>query len=971
MRYLFISLVITLCGHSIYAQGIQRTDSLWADSVFRQLSPEQRIAQLFMIRAFSYKDSIYQDSLNSVVEKYQPGGICFFKGSPYAQVSLTNRLQKTSKVPLLVAIDAEWGLGMRLDSAFAFPRPITCGAVSDDTLLYRMGALIAKDCRRMGIHMNLAPVADINSNPDNPVINFRSFGENKFLVARKSLNYMKGIQDNGIMAVAKHFPGHGDTDMDSHLTLPVIKHTRARMDSVELFPFKALISNGLEGMMIGHLFLPCYDSGENIAATLSYSIVTKLLRDGLGFNGFIITDALDMQGVTKYFKPGEIELKALQAGNDILLLPLHIEEAITKIRTAADSNIISWSTINKKCFHLLMLKSGLGANRNAISARNLYSDLNPRSSELLQKQIFASALTLVKNELGLLPFNFLDKRSFAYLGIGETEGCAFHEALNKYAGIDPYYLPLKSEPKLRDSLVKVLNNYNILIIGLHKMTGYPADSFNLSRQALLLVDTLSKTNRTVLVLFGNPYALRLLKQPIRSESVLVAYQDFPVTQELSAELLFGGIPALGKLPVSSANFKSGCGEETEHTRLCRIFPEETGLTDESLKVIDSIALSGIEQKAYPGCQVLFAKDGKVFYNKSFGHPVYGDSVKVVPSDLYDLASVTKIAATTLAVMKLSDEGKLSPGDSLGQFLPRLRNTNKAGLTIRDIMTHRSGLQAWIPFYKTATGAGGRDTGILRTDSSRDFSIKISDHLYMNRAFTDSIYQMIIRSPLGEAGKYLYSDLGFYLLRLVVEKLSGKSFPGYLDENFYKPLGLQRTSFNPLNKFPITHIIPTENDIEFRHQLVHGYVHDPGAAMLGGISGHAGLFSNAADLAVIMQMLLQGGSYGGKQYLRPATVKEFTSSQFPGSGNRRGLGFDKPLQKYREDSPACRSASQLSFGHSGFTGTFAWADPANGLVYIFLSNRVYPSAGNQKLKDLNIRTNIQQAVYDLFEKFGVK
>jgi len=964
-------LSIILCCQGNFAQGIQRTDSLWADSVFRLLTPEERIAQLLMIRAYSYKDSVYRDSLLSVISKYRPGGICFFKGSPCAQVNLMNRLQKESRVPLLITTDAEWGLGMRLDSAFAYPRPITCGAISDDTLIYRMGAMIARDCHRVGVQVNFAPVADINCNPDNPVINFRSFGENKYLVSRKSLSYMKGLQDNGVMSVAKHFPGHGDTDMDSHLTLPVIRHSRARMDSVELVPFRTLISNGLEGMMIAHLFLPCYDSGENAASTLSYPIVTSLLRDSLGFKGFIFTDALDMQGVMKNFKPGEIEVKALAAGNDILLLPSNTEDAIMKIKAAADSNILSWHDIDRKCFHVLMLKSGLGVSRQPVSTRNLYPDLNPMSSVLLQKQIFASALTLVKNELKLIPFNYLDKRSFAYLGIGEKEACSFEKTLNEYTKVASFFLPMKFEVVKRDSILKTLSHYNILIIGLHRMTGYPADSFSLSKQALALVDTLSRVTRTVLVVFGNPYALHLLKPPAGPESILVAYQDFPVTQKLSAELLFGGIPAKGKLPVSCADFKSGSGEETESNRICSVYPEELGLTNESLHVIDSIALSGIENKAYPGCQVLLAKNGRIFYNKTFGHPEYGDSLDVALSDMYDLASLTKITATTLAIMKLSDEGKLSPGDSLGKLLPRLLRSNKSGLTIRDIMTHRAGLQSWIPFYKSVIKGGMPDERVMSHDSGSVFSVKICDHLFMNQDYTDSIYNIIIRSPLGEAGKYLYSDLGFYLLRLVVEKLSGKTFTEYLDENFYKPLGLQHTTFNPLKKFPVNSIIPTENDTEFRHQLIRGYVHDPGAAMLGGVSGHAGLFSTASDLAVIMQMLLQEGSYGGKQYLKPATVREFTSCQFPGSGNRRGLGFDKPLRNYRDDSPACRSASQLSFGHSGFTGTYAWADPENGLAYVFLSNRVCPSAGNQRLKDLNIRTNIHQAVYDLFEKFGVK
>jgi len=970
-RIILLFLISLSTGFLVPAQGIMRSDSLWADSVFRTLSPEQRIAQLFMLRAYSYRDSIYQDSLAAVVSRYQPGGICFFKGTPYAQVRFTNRLQRESKVGMLVAIDAEWGLGMRLDSAIAFPRPITLGAVSNDSLIYQMASRIAFDCRRMGIHINFAPVADINCNPDNPVINFRSFGENKFRVAAKSLLYMRGLQDNGVMAVAKHFPGHGDTDSDSHFILPVIRHSRDRMDSVELYPFKELIKNGVQGIMIAHLFLPCYDSSLNAAATLSRPVVSQLLKERLGFKGFVITDALDMQGVAKYFKPGEIELKALRAGNDILLLPQHIDEAIRVIKTSADSNLALWDEINTKCFRLLMLKSGLAVSKQPVSTISLYNDLNPRSSVMLKKEGFASALTLVRNEKSLIPLIAPDKSHIAYLGIGDKPSNTFSQTLNNYAQVSSFFLPRKFSRADQDSMIGRLSRFDVVIVGLHGMTGYPADSFNLSKQALQLADTVAKISRTALVVFGNPYSLRLLPVPVRAESILIAYQDFPVTQLLAAEALFGGIPAGGHLPVSSAGFPYGTGEETDKTRFSFVMPEEIGLTEESLQIIDSIASYGITQGAYPGCQVLLAKDGKVFYQKSFGHPQFNDTLKVNNEDLYDIASVTKIAATTLAVMKLYDEGKLNPDDSLGKFLPGLRGSNKSALSIRNVMTHRAGLQSWIPFYKAVSHAGAYDSNVFRTDSSKNFPLKVASHLFISKAYGDSIYKQISSSSLGEKGKYLYSDMGFYLLRRIVEKISGSPFETYLDETFYRPLGLHHTVFNAYKQFPPEMIMPTENDTEFRGQLIRGFVHDPGAAMLGGISGHAGLFTNSLELGVIMQMLLNQGSYGGKQFLKPSTVKTFTSYQFPGSGNRRALGFDKPLQSYKPDSPTCKGASAESFGHSGFTGTYTWADPFNGLVYVFLSNRVCPSASNQKLRDLNIRTNIQQAVYDLFEKFGVK
>ncbi len=972
MKHLIFFLALFfLTGPLIQAQGIPRSDSLWADSVFRKLTPEEKIAQLFIIRAYSYKDSTYRDSLSGVVLKNQPGGICFFKGMPFAQAVFTNRLQKISKVPLLISIDAEWGLGMRLDSATAFPRPITLGAISNDTLIYQVAARIAADCRRLGIQINFAPVADINCNPDNPVINFRSFGENKYRVSAKSLQYMRGLQDNGVMAVAKHFPGHGDTDSDSHLTLPVIRHTRERMDSVELFPFKTLINNGIKGIMIAHLYLPCYDSSLNAASTLSKPVVTRLLKEDLGFRGFVITDALDMQGVIKYFKPGEIELKALQAGNDILLLPKQVEEAIRVIKAAADSNLFPWAEIDRRCFRILMLKSGLGASNKPVSTQNLYSDLNTRASLALQKEGFASALTVVKNELGLIPLISLDKRHIAYLGIGDRPGMEFSEALNSYAKVNPFFLPRKFSRTEKDSVIGMLKNFDVIIIGLHNMTGYPADSFNLSKQTLNLADTLSKISRTVLVVFGNPYSLSLLPKPVKTESILVAYQDFPVTRLLAAEVLFGGISSQGHLPVSPAGFRYGTGEETDKTRISFAMPEETGLTEASLGIIDSLALDGIAKGAYPGCEVLLAKNGKVFYNKAFGHPQYNDTISVNTNDLYDIASVTKIAATTLAVMKLFDQDKLSVDDSLGKFLPYLAGSNKSALIIRDVMTHQAGLQSWIPFYKSHISPGGLNEKVFSRDSGSVFPSKVADSLFISKAWQDTVYRQIARSPLGEKGKYLYSDLGFYLLRQVVERISGKPFDMYLDETFYGPLGLHHTCFNPYKRFARGMIMPTENDTEFRHQLIRGYVHDPGAAMLGGISGHAGLFTNALELGVIMQMLMNQGTYGGKQFFSPSTVRTFTSCQFPGSGNRRALGFDKPLRNYKPDSPTCEGASQESYGHSGFTGTYTWADPANGLVYVFLSNRVCPSTANQKLRDMNIRTNIQQAAYDLFEKFGVK
>ncbi len=947
-------------------------DSTWVDSVYRSLSMEQRIAQLFIIRGWSYRDSVYGDSLNQVIRKFNPGGICFFKGSPVKQAILTNRLQQSAATPMLVSMDAEWGLGMRLDSAFSFPRQMALGAISDDSLIYDMGLMIARHCRRLGVLINFAPVADINNNPKNPVINFRSFGENRELVAMKSALYMKGLQDGGVMAVAKHFPGHGDTDTDSHLGLPVISHSIRRMDSVELYPFRALIGEGLRGMMIGHLYVPSLDSAKNMPATLSHQVVTGLLVNQLGFHGFVVTDALDMQGVAKFFKPGEIEVKALEAGNDILLLPQHLDVAVHGIKTAIDSGLISQEVLERKCRRILALKYEMGlAQRPVIDLKDLVQEINPPQAEVLRQKMVNGSVTLLKNDLQVIPVTMLDHRKIAVLSMGDSLPSVFQKTLSRYMPVAIFNIPKKFSKALADSILKQVSPFDFVVVGIHGITSNVADSFGMTHHMHTFLDTLLRANRTIVALFGTPYALGRIPLLAKPEAIMVAYQDNESTELAAAEIIFGGLGARGKLPVTAPGFQFGAGEKTEKSRLEFVRPDDIGLPATAMTVIDSLALGGIRAKAYPGCEILLAKNGKVFYDKAFGNPRYEDTVKVTPSSLYDLASVTKVAATTLAIMKLYDEGKISLEDSLGKYLPMLRGSNKASMLIRDIMAHQAGLQDWIPFYKATLVNGQPDPALYAAEESDDFPVRVAYHLYIRRNYSDTIFKRIANSPLRETREYKYSDLGFFLLRLVVERISGQLFDKYLDAVFYKPLGLKTMGFNPRNRFSLSVIIPTEYDTGFRKQLVWGDVHDPGAAMLGGISGHAGLFSNAADLAVILQMLLQDGTYGGKQYLSPATIREFTRVQFAGKGNRRGAGFDKPLLNFTPDGPVCRGASPVSFGHSGFTGTYIWADPENGLIYIFLSNRVYPSAANQKLSEMNLRTNIHQAVYDLLRKYKSK
>lgn len=964
-------LLLFILPASIYAQvkvGNNTSESIkqkWVDSVFNSLSVEERIAQLIVIRSFSDRDSIYYDTIVKHITKYNIGGICFFKGSPTSQAGATNYYQKFAKTPLLISIDGEWGLAMRLDSTVSFPRQMTLGALEKDDLIYRLGCEIARQCKLLGIHINFAPVADINSNPKNPIINSRSFGEDKVKVARKCVAYMKGMQNCGLITTAKHFPGHGDTDSDSHLKLPIINHSKEMIDTLDLYPFKELIKNGLNGLMVAHLYIPSLDSVKNTPSTLSKTIVTEKLKKELGFKGLIFTDALEMKGIANYYKAGEIEIKALQAGNDVLLLPESVGTAISSIKTAIDSNLVSLDELNIKCKKVLSYKFDMGLNKSAmVSTDKLFDKLNNRESDVLCTEIYRDAVTLVKNDNNIIPLKNIEKyNTIAVLAIGDEMENNFQKTLRKYAKVTCYNLSKDFNLHLNENFIKEISKHDLIIISIHNTNSHFETNFGMTKQTFELVEQLSKKTQVVLDIFGYPYTLSLFNDK-NIPAIIVSYQDKPETQNVSAQLIFGGSEAKGILPVTiNEKYPLDLSLKTSRNRLGYVLPEEINLDNELLNKIDNIAMNGIKEKAFPGCQILAAKDGKVFYQKSFGTKSYDDNSPVTNDNIYDLASVTKVAATTLAMMKLYQLGKIDLDKKLSDYLKYLKHSNKKDITIRKVMTHQARLKPWIAFYTKTLVNGTLDSNFYRKTPSKKYGIKVADSIYLRSNFQVSILKDIINSDLLEKEEYVYSDLGFYLLRELVEKVAKQPLDQFVNEQFYTPLGLTNTFYNPLEHQPLSNIIPTENDIDFRKQLVRGYVHDQGAAMLGGISGHAGLFSNANELAVIFQMLLQKGTYGGKRYLDSATVELFTRQQFPLFKNRRGLGFDRQLPTPSESGPVCKSASQLSYGHSGFTGTYVWTDPKENLVYVFLSNRVCPDANNHKITDLNIRTNVHQLIYD--------
>lgn len=950
-----------LLFREVYAQDFDSLNaSAWADKQIQLLSPKERIGQLFMVAAYSNRDSNHVKSIADLVRNYQIGGLIFFQGGPVRQALLCNYYQSLAEIPLLIAMDAEWGLSMRLDSTLRFPRQMALGAIEDDSLIYSFGREMANQCKRLGVHLNFAPVIDINNNPLNPVINDRSFGEDRYNVAGKGLMYMSGMQHGGILANAKHFPGHGNTDKDSHKTLPLVNQSKEEIDSVELYPFRELFKRNLASIMVAHLNVPALDSSERIASTLSKPIVTDLLKNKLGFKGLIFTDALNMKGVSAYFPPGVCELKALLAGNDILLFPENVPVAVEAIENAIFNGEISQEEIDSRVRKLLIAKYRAGLNNyKPIELTRLNSDLNNPNAVFISRKLSEKSLTLLKNHDNLIPFKNIYRQKIALLSIGDSVSNEFSETIHLYTKAESFYIPKNAKITDFEIMENRLHHYDIVIVEMHELNRSEIKNYGMTLQALSFLGKLDKKTNLVTVVFGNPYSLKNLDG--LTGPVVMAYEDNEFSRSEAAQLLFGAIKAKGHLPITASPvFKCKDGFTTDETfRLEYTLPEETGITSAAMSHIDEIVRDAIAAGAMPGCQVLVAKDSKVIYNKSFGTYTYTDPQAVNNNSIYDLASLTKILATNLMIMKLYDQGKLDLHKKISSYVPRLKRSNKKNLLVIDLLTHQAGLEKFILFWKKSIESNGSSN--YQQDSSAKFPIPVAKNMFLKKEYKDIIWKDILESALVKPGEYSYSDLDFYLLCELVEHHYKKSMQVLVDSFFYKPLGLQTMGYLPLKQFPLQRIVPTEQDNDFRKQLLQGYVHDPGAAMLGGVAGHAGLFSNANDVAIIMQMLLNKGEYGGQRFFKEETVKKFTEQQFP--GNRRGLGFDKPEPDTTKGSPTCKSSPLSTFGHTGFTGTCTWADPDNNLLFIFLSNRINPSVQNKKLIDLNIRTKIQQTIYD--------
>jgi beta-N-acetylhexosaminidase len=949
----------------------------WTDSVYNSLTIEEKIGQMMMVAAYPNKGEQDKIRVSELIKNYHIGGIIFFQGTTQQVAELTSYYQSISKTPLLIAIDGEWGLAMRLSDGIQYPKEMTLGAISDEMLIYQMGHDIARQLKHIGVHVNFAPVVDINNNAQNPVINSRSFGELRANVARKGILYMKGMQDEGVLAFAKHFPGHGDTQTDSHKGLPIIEHSPERLDSLELYPFRALINAGVAGVMIAHMSVLSLDTTPNLPSTLSPIIVDSLLQ---------------MKGMADYFPPVEANIRAVKAGNDILLMPGEIEKTIPAILEAIDSNLIDKAIIEQSCRKIIHAKEW--AFKKSKKEKYCTDSLNKPDFLLTRQKLIEASLTVIKNSNDLLPFRKLDTLNIAQVKIGNSTGDEFSQMVKLYANIRVFKIDGEPDSSRIASVLDSLKNFNLVLTSLHSNSIFAAKNFDVTDAQIKFLDTLLNIYPTVFTGFVNPYVLIRLQHIDKAKSIVLAYENDMVTQRSVAHLIFGAIAAEGKLPVSlSPEYTAGCGLHTRtNGRFKYVDPYEAGFDKQKLAQVDSIVVNAIREMAMPGCQVFAAKNGKVFLKRSYGYHDYTNCLPVTDNNLYDIASLTKITATLPVFMNLDSKNMVNTDDNLAKYFPYLDTCNKGKLVLSDILLHQAGLAAWIPFYWSVLEPVFPNQDLISSKLSEDYPIQVGTKTYVNKHikykdnyfaetyspeypfhvangmfirkdFSDSMWIKIINSEIDRPGHYRYSDLGFYILKKLIEQQTGQTLDKIAELEFYRSMGAYTLCFNPLSEFSNDQIIPTENDLVFRRQIIHGYVHDPGAAMLGGVSGHAGLFGSANDIAKIMQMYLDGGHYGGIEYLDDKTISKYTSCVACSNGNRRGLGFDKPEPDPNQSGPTFKGISVKSFGHTGFTGTMAWADPETGIVFVFLSNRVYPDALNNKLVSLNVRTEVQKAIYD--------
>ena len=924
----------------------------WVDSVYSSLTTEEKVAQLF-VNWVSPEQSNFDEVKKLVVED-KIGGLIFSIGTTKSHIEWLNKFQSLAKTPLLISMDAEWGPSQRLSDVFAHPWNMTLGAIQDDNLVREISKRMAEQNKSLGVHFNFSPSVDVNNNSKNPIIGNRSFGEDPKNVYNKAKAYIQGHKDVGVYTSIKHFPGHGDTDKDSHKTLPVINGNMKRLNNVELFPFKKLIEDGLaESVMLAHLSVPAID--KKYPSSLSSKTVDKLLRDEYNFNGITVTDALDMKGVLQ--DPTiNVDLRAFEVGNDILLMSTNVSSGVKLITESYNKGRITESRLSKSVKKILSLKAKSGLNYyREITPENILEKVNTPKDSLLYSKAMESAITLVKNSKETLPLS--TNKKYLHVPMGKNKNSKYlTNKMAMYVDVEEF----KGEDYLS---IHKKTDYDAIIISYHGSSSSPYASNIIPEDIVSEIDNISKSNNVILNLFLNPYSLNSFKSIDNYDSIIISYQNNMISQEIAADLMFGVRSFKGKIPVSNNFFNVNHGLTFDKKEILGFSrPAYEGFDSKKLQYLDSIATRSIDSMIAPGIQMLVSKNGKVIYNKSFGYHTYEKIVKLENNHVFDLSSITKIIATMPLVLQEYDKGGLRLDTKLHELFPKKRLKDKSQIPLKEMLSHYARLRPWIPFYEETLNKREKPKSrFYKTNSKSSFSTPVSENLYLKTNYREKIFKSIINSELREDLEYKYSDLPFYFLKFWFEDKYNKPLNILANERIFNPLGLKRTMFNPHENLNINEIVPSEKDNFFRYSKLQGYVHDEGAAMLGGVSGHAGLFSNSYEVAIVLQAMIQKGIYDNLKLFSKDSFDKFNFCYFCDKNNRSGVGFDKPQIEGKHGS-TFGGVSTESFGHYGYTGSMAWADPDKNIIFIFLSNRTYPTRENTLLQTSNTRTRSQEIVY---------
>ncbi len=969
--------------------GVDRAAAVrWADSVYSALNGRERLAQLVFPKINPAGAAVSKAAIRRYVSA-GVGGLLFSTGTLEQYVEMTNYAQEQAEVPLLMTFDGEWGMAMRIKELPRFPSNMALGAVQSPRLIYEYGAEMARECRLLGIQCNFAPDADVNSNPANPVIGYRAFGEDPDVVARAVVAYTLGMEDAGVQAVPKHFPGHGDTTTDSHKTITTVAHSRAMMDTIDLVPFREAIAAGASSVMVGHLVVPSLDP-SGAPASLSPVITGGLLRGRMGFEGLIYTDALGMKGAVDPAGRNPA-VAALIAGADVLLCPDNPSVAIAALAEAQRSGTITETMVEDRCKRILRYKYYLGLSVKPhvdTDLTALRDSMDTPATRALLGKLSAAAITVLRNEDSVLPVGNLAGNKIAVVTVGGGEdgdpAGVFARTCRHYADITEYH---SSGERFSASTLRKIADADVVI----------AAVFNDKAASRMIVEQLAEaaSRKMIAAFMINPYKMKKFAASLSGvKGLVLAYDDVEECSRSAAEAIFGGIAVSGRLPVNLRGLAPlGSGIDMPKTRLGFSSPVAEGFRPWLADSIDTFVKECLRKGAFPGCQVLVARNGNIVFDRAYGRAGSISGSRVDVNTVYDLASVSKATGTLPGIMKLYDSGMLSLDATLGELIPEIADTAKQGITVRQLLFHESGMPAALNMYNvmidsnTYTGkmivprrdrmhgirigrrAYGHNSARLRSDivsrqRSADFPVEAAGGIFTGPVTYDSIMHRIYDIPLRPTHAYNYSCLNFCLLMDIEQRLTGKAHDVFVHDEIFAPLGAYRTGYRPLSRFELSEIAPTENDTFLRRQTVHGYVHDELAAFSGGVQGNAGLFANADDIAKICQMLLNGGTYGDVRIISDSTAHLFTTAKSPTC--RRGLGFDKPDMENPDYSPTCDEAGAAVFGHTGFTGTCFWVDPDKDLIFVFLTNRVYPTRETPVFNGMSIRPHLFSLVYRALE-----